>query len=270
MPVFETPDGVKLSFQMEGSGKTLLFLHGWTMCSRVWKYQLEWFSKEYQVVALDLRGHGRSENPDGDYGFSCLSQDVIDFIEGLKIEKLTLVGWSLAVSLILRVCGSRLSCVDSIVLVDGTPAFVATEEFPHGLPSPVVKRMLKMVDSDFRQALKVFHDLLLTSQELEGENKDEIWDLLTNESYLPSQEVASKSLFSFAHLDLRSKMKDVTVPTLLAHGKEDKICPVGASQYMKEHLTNAEMVVFPEAGHAPFLTQADAFNQHLGYFLSSL
>ncbi|MCK5422918.1 MAG: alpha/beta hydrolase, partial [Deltaproteobacteria bacterium] len=105
MPVFETPDGVKLNFQMEGSGKTLLFLHGWTMCSRVWKYQLEWFAKEYQVVALDLRGHGRSESPDGDYSFSYLSQDIIDFIEGLKIEKLTLVGWSLAVSLILGVFG---------------------------------------------------------------------------------------------------------------------------------------------------------------------
>ncbi|MCK5256442.1 MAG: alpha/beta hydrolase [Deltaproteobacteria bacterium] len=270
MPVFETPDGVKLNFQMEGSGKTLLFLHGWTMCSRVWKYQLEWFAKEYQVVALDLRGHGRSESPDGDYSFSYLSQDIIDFIEGLKIEKLTLVGWSLAVSLILGVFGPRLSCVDSIVLVDGTPAFVASEEFPHGLPSPVVKRMLKLVDSNFSQALKVFHDLLLSSQELEGENKDEIWDLLTNESYLPRQEVASKSLFSFANVDLRSKIKDVTVPTLLVHGEEDKICPAGAAQYMKEHIKSAEVVIFPEAGHAPFLTQPDAFNQHLSYFLSSL
>ena len=188
----------------------------------------------------------------------------------MKIEKITLVGWSLAVSLILGVLSSRLSCVDSIVLVDGTPAFVASKEFPHGLPSPVVKRMLKLVDSNFSQALKVFHDLLLSSQELEGENKDEIWDLLTNENYLPRQEVASKSLFSFANVDLRSKIKDVTVPTLLVHGKEDKICPAGAAQYMKEHIKSAEVVIFPGAGHAPFLTQAEAFNQHLGCFLNSL
>ena len=270
MPVFKTPDGVKLSFRMEGSGKTLLFLHGWSMCSRVWKYQLEWFSKDYQVVGLDLRGHGRSESPNGDYSFSTLSRDIVDFIEGMKIEKLTLVGWSLAVSLILGVCGSLPSCVDSIVLIGGTPAFIASEEFPHGLPSTMVKKMLKMVDSDFHRALKVFHDLLLSSQELEAENKDEIWDMLTNEHYLPRQEVASQSLLSFAHVDLRSKLKDVTVPTLIVHGKEDRICPAGAAQYMKEHIKDAQIIVFPEAGHAPFLTQADAFNQHLNGFLHTL
>lgn len=270
MPVFVTPDGVKLNFQMEGSGKPLLFLHGWTMCSRVWKYQLRQFTREYQVIALDLRGHGRSESSDGDYSFSSFSKDIIDFIEGLRLEKLTLVGWSLAATLILGFFGSHLSSIDSLVLVDGTPAFMANKEFPHGLPYPVVKRMLKLVESDFPQALKVFHNLLLSDKELEMENKDEIWDLLTNESYLPRQEVASKSLFSLANKDFRGEIGNITVPTLLVHGGKDKICPAGAAQYMKKHLKNAEIVLFPEAGHAPFLTQADAFNQRLGCFLSSL
>jgi len=270
MPFFKTPDGVKLNFQMEGSGKPLLFLHGWTMSSRVWRYQLEWFAKEYQVIALDLRGHGRSESPNGDYSFSSFSQDILSFIEGLQLEELTLVGWSIAVSLILGLSSSRLSSVDSLVLVDGTPTFMASEEFPHGLPSPVVKRMLKMVNSNFTQALEVFHSLLLSEQELEMEEKDEIWDLLTNENYIPRQEVASKSLVSLANEDLRDKIGDITVPTLLIHGGEDKICPAGAGQYMKEHMKNSEIVIFPEAGHAPFLTHADAFNRHLSYFLSSL
>ncbi len=270
MPVFKTPDGVKLNFQMEGSGKSLLFLHGWTMCSRVWKYQLAWFAKEYQVIALDLRGHGRSESPDGDYNFSSLSRDIINFIEGLQLEKLTLVGWSLAVSLILGFFSSRISSVDSLVLVDGTPKFVASEEFPQGLPSPAVKRLLKLVGSNFSQALKVFHNLLLSDQEREVKNKDEIWDLLTNESYLPKQEVARKSLASLSNVDLRSKIRDVTVPTLLIHGGEDKICPAGAAHYMKKRLKSGEIVVFPEAGHVPFLTQPHAFNQHISYFLNSL
>lgn len=270
MPDFITPEGVRLNFQRAGSGKPLLFLHGWAMCSRVWRYQFKCFAREYQVIALDLRGHGKSESPGGNCNFLSLAQDIIHFIEGLQLERLTLIGWSLAVSLILKLFGSYPSCIDSLVLVDGTPSFVASEEFPHGLPYPVVKRMLKLVDSDFSQALGVFHNLLLTEEEGELENKDEIWDLLTNEGYLPRQEVARKVLVSLAHEDLRGEMKTITVPTLLVHGGRDKICPLGAAQYMKEHLKSAEIALFPDAGHAPFLTQAETFNQRLGCFLSSL
>ncbi|MBW1839805.1 MAG: alpha/beta hydrolase [Deltaproteobacteria bacterium] len=270
MPVFTTPDGVRLNYQISGSGKPLLFLHGWTMCSRVWRYQVEWFARNYQVITLDLRGHGKSESPNGDYSFQILAQDINYFIEGLQLKGLTLIGWSLAVSLILELCDSHLSNIDSLVLVDGTPVFVANKTFSHGLPYPKVKRMLKLVDSDFTQALGAFHDLLLTEEEAKIENRDEIWDLLTNENYLPRQEVARALLVSLYNEDLRGKIETITVPTLLMHGGQDKICLPGAARYMKEHLRHVEMTIFPEAGHAPFLTQADTFNQKLGNFLVSL
>jgi pimeloyl-[acyl-carrier protein] methyl ester esterase len=270
MPVFMTPDGVGLNYQISGSGKPLLFLHGWTMCSRVWKYQVEWFAGDYQVITLDLRGHGKSESPNGNYSFQILAKDINYFMEGLQLKGTTLIGWSLAVSLVLELCDSPLPDIDSLVLVDGTPMFVANETFPHGLPYPMVKRMLKLVDADFTQALVAFHDLLLTEEEAKMENRDEIWDLLTNEGYLPRQEVARALLLSLYNEDLRGNIETITVPTLLMQGGRDKICLPGAARYMKEHLKNAEIVIFPEAGHAPFLTQADTFNQKLGTFLSSL
>jgi len=270
MPVFTTPDGVRLYYQVRGSGKPLLFLHGWTMCSRVWRYQVEWFAGDYQVITLDLRGHGKSESPNGDYSFQILAQDINYFIEGLQLKELTLIGWSLAVSLILQLCDSHLSNIDSLVLVDGTPVFVANETFPHGLPYPVVKRMIKLVDADFTQALGAFYDLLLTESEVKMENRDEIWDLLTNEDYLPRQEVARALLLSLYNEDLRGKIETITVPTLLMHGGQDKICLPEAARYMKDHLKHVEMITLPEAGHAPFLTQADIFNQKLGTFLASL
>ena len=186
------------------------------------------------------------------------------------MERFALVGWSLAVSLILELCDSHLLDSDSLVLIDGTPVFVANEAFPHGLPYPVVKRMLKLVDGDFTQALAVFHGLLLSEQERKMENSGEIWDLLTNGSYLPRQEVARGLLLSLYNEDLRNKIEKITVQTLLMHGGQDKICLPGAAHYMKEHLKHAEMIIFPEAGHAPFLTQANTFNQKLGLFLGSL
>lgn len=269
MAFYATPDGVKLYYESAGNGKPLLFLHGWTMSARVWNYQVEWFAREYQVITLDLRGHGRSESLNGTCNFISLTKDISNFINELQLDRLTLVGWSLAVSLIVRLCHSHGLPVDSLVLVDGTPCFVSREDFPYGLPSPQVKKMLKRIDSNFPRALEEFHNLLLSPEDGERENRDTIWDLLTNERYLPKQETARALLVSLADEDLRSEITAITMPVLLMHGDQDTICPVGASRYMQEHLGCAELAVFTGAGHAPFLTQAEDFNQRLTAFLRS-
>jgi pimeloyl-[acyl-carrier protein] methyl ester esterase len=270
MPIFVTPDDVKLNYQIAGRGKPLLFLHGWAMCSRVWKYQVESFSRDFQVICLDLPGHGISESPPGPCDFTTLTRDVARFIEGLQLEKVTLIGWSLAVSLAVKLVSSHPLSVDSLVLVDGTPSFMIRDDFPHGLPSASIKRMLKLIDADFSRALKEFNSLLLSEQERVLTGSDEIWDLLTNECYLPGREVARSLLVALAREDLREMIATVSIPVLLMHGDEDKICLPGASRYMKEHLERAEMVTFPGAGHAPFLTQAGYFNHTLDGFLKSL
>ena len=270
MSFFVTPDGLKLHYQMTGSGKPLLFLHGWSMCSRVWRYQVEWFASTYQVTTLDLRGHGNSGSANGECNFTSLSQDIAYFVEGLHLRQLTLVGWSLSVSLILKLLNTHVLPVDSLVLIDGTPCFVSREDFPHGLPHGVVKRMIKRAGSNFTRALGEFHSLLLSEQEDKAEKKDEIWDLLTNDQYLPEKETACNLLTSLAFEDLRNEVAALTLPTLLMHGDQDKICPAGASGYMKEHLGCGEMVLFPEAGHAPFLTQAEDFNKKMSAFLQTL
>lgn len=270
MSVFITPDGLKLNYQTAGSGKPLLFLHGWSMCSRVWRYQVEWFAGTYQVTTLDLRGHGNSGSIQGECNVTTLSQDIAYFVEGLHFRQLTLVGWSLSVSLILKLLNSHVLPVDSLVLIDGTPCFVSREDFPHGLPHAVVKRMIKRAGSHFTRALDEFHGLLLSEKDAKDEKKSEIWDLLTNDQYLPERKTARDLLTSLAFEDLRNEVAALTLPALLMHGDQDKICPAGASRYMKEHLGCAEIALFPEAGHAPFLTQAADFNKRMSTFLQSL
>ncbi len=270
MPFFVTPEGVRLYYQTAGKGKPILFLHGWAMCSRVWDYQVRCYSGDFQVVTLDLRGHGRSGTLDGRCNLTSLSVDIAHFVKGLGLQNLTIIGWSLAVSLILKICTLHHLPIDSVVLVDGTPSFVARDDFPHGLPPVAVRRMLRQVEENYQRALGTFHNLLLSEKEEGMENKDEIWDLLTNERYLPMQETARELLLSLAWEDLREKIKGINFPTLIMHGEQDKICLAGAAEYMAEHIDSAKVVVFPEAGHAPFLTQADTFNQKLKTFLHSL
>jgi len=267
MPLFVTPDGVKLNYQIEGCGKPVLFLHGWAMCSRVWKYQVAHLAGAYQVICPDLPGHGASECSSGTCDFASLTRDIALFIDGLGLERVTIVGWSIGASVAIMLAASHRLPVDSLVLVDGTPSFMVRDDFPHGLPAASLRRMLKLADADFSRALREFHSLLLSEQDQALTSGDEIRDLLTNEQYLPRRDAARALLAALAREDLRENLRSISIPCLLLHGDQDKICPLGASTYMKERLAQAEITMFPGAGHAPFLTRADCFNDRLATFL---
>jgi pimeloyl-ACP methyl ester esterase len=267
MPYFKTPDGVKLNYQIEGSGKPVLFLHGWAMCSRVWKYQVAHLAGTYQVICPDLPGHGASECSSGTCDFASLTRDIALFIEGLGLERVTLVGWSIGASVAIMLAASHRLPVDSLVLVDGTPSFMVRDDFSHGLPAASLRRMLKLADADFSRALREFHGLLLSEQDQALTSGDEIRDLLTNEQYLPRRVAALALLAALVREDLRENLRSISIPCLLLHGDQDKICPPGASRYMQERLARAELITFPGAGHAPFLTRADCFNHSLVTFL---
>jgi non-heme chloroperoxidase len=94
---FTTSDGVELHYLEAGSGQTMVFVPGWTMPAEVWEPQLRHFASTHRVVALDPRGHGRSEKPT--YGYHPLrrSRDIGDLLEHLGGEPAVVVGWSLGV-----------------------------------------------------------------------------------------------------------------------------------------------------------------------------
>jgi pimeloyl-[acyl-carrier protein] methyl ester esterase len=270
MAFFTTPDGVNIHYDVEGEGAPLLFLHGWAMCSRVWTHQVAHLAGDYQVFCPDLPGHGKSGCSSGACDFVSLTRDIALLIEGLGLERMTLVGWSIGASVALMLAAAHCLPVDSLVLVDGTPSFMARDGFPHGLPAAVLRRMLKLADADFSRALQEFHGLLLSEQDQALPSGDEVRDLLTNEQYLPQRDAARSLLASLAGEDLRDKLGGIRIPCLLMHGDQDKICPPGASVYMQERLARAELITFPGAGHAPFLTRADDFNHSLAAFLRSV
>ena len=84
------------------------------------------------------------------------------------------------------------------------------------------------------------------------------------------RDAARSLLASLAREDLRENLGSINIPSLLMHGDQDTICPPGASAYMQERLAGAELLTFPGAGHAPFLTRAEGFNRALASFLRSL
>lgn len=94
---FDTSDGVRLHYLEAGSGPLLLLVPGWTMPAQIWDCQIRHFAPTHRVVALDPRGHGRSEKPAHGYYPSRRGQDIGELLEHLGGEPAIVVAWSLGV-----------------------------------------------------------------------------------------------------------------------------------------------------------------------------
>lgn len=95
MPAFTTRDGVELSYRQEGSGETVVFLHGWMMSGRFFEPQVAALGKTYRVVVPDLRGCGRSKAKMGTHTIPRYAQDLSELAEHIGLERLAVVGWSM-------------------------------------------------------------------------------------------------------------------------------------------------------------------------------
>lgn len=91
MSFVEVEDGVNYFYEDRGTGKTIVFVHGWGASSMVWERQAVDFSDDYRVITVDLRGCGKSDKPAHGYALKDLSKDLYHFINALELKDVTLV-----------------------------------------------------------------------------------------------------------------------------------------------------------------------------------
>lgn len=146
----------KLFATEAGTGKNVMFLHGWTCDSHDWSWQLPLFESRYRVIAVDLRGHGRSEvMPSGAY----MPDNYVDDVEALMSirypgEKFIIVGHSMGGQIAARLAARRPDLVSAVVSVDGALGFSGdavqvfaktTEALNFGDPGTVVSALFQSV-----------------------------------------------------------------------------------------------------------------------------
>jgi pimeloyl-ACP methyl ester carboxylesterase len=165
MPYCTLNDGTKLFYESCGRGNPLLFIHGWSFNSTIWEGHLDYLKDQFQVIAVDLRGHGKSEQGEGRSSLQQFASDLNYMIKRLELNKVNVVGWSMGGCLAIRLAQSCPERMKSLILVSTTPSLIQREGFPHALPLAVVKRLKAQVKRDHLKALKAFRDLILTPEE---------------------------------------------------------------------------------------------------------
>jgi pimeloyl-ACP methyl ester carboxylesterase len=114
--------GTKLAYEDRGAGKpAFVFVHGWTCDRSFFAPQAEYFFRRHRVVSLDLRGHGESDKPQGDYPVAAYADDIAYLIEQLDLGKPAAVGHSMGGTTVLQLAAAHPDRVSTIVMVDPAP-----------------------------------------------------------------------------------------------------------------------------------------------------
>ena len=268
MPFVDTLAGASLHYDETGNGRPVVFLHGWAMSARVWRFQQQ-LDPDCRLIFLDQRGHGQSTPAPG-YAVGDFAEDLATFFEKMALRDAILIGWSMGVQVALKAFPALRSRLAALVLVGGTPKFTAGEDFPHGQPPLEVKGMGLRLRRDYQKTMGDFFRGMFAEGEMDAAQYQRIVHEIVMGGCSPDPEAVRQSLLILSAADLRGELPSIDRPVLLIHGALDTICPAAASRFMAERLPMATLGIMEGCGHAPFMTRPEQFNTMVREFLATL
>ena len=248
---FADIDGVRVHYQEKGTGTPLLLLHGFTSSTYSWKDVFEPLSKDFHVIAVDLKGFGFSGKPDGDYSRRAQAALVTRLLDYLKIEKAWLCGNSMGGEIALDVALVNPQRIAGLILIDSSGVEVpgSSSLAPSYLLIPVVGRVLT--------ALSLTSDKLVR-QGLEKSFYDhaKVTDERVANYYRPLQTRGGQlaALRARVQADLFPIEQDlgkVNAPALIIWGAADQLIPLAAGRKMSSLIKDSRLVIFESCGHLP-------------------
>jgi non-heme chloroperoxidase len=269
----KTKDGTEIYYKDWGSGRPIVFSHGWPLSADAWDAQMIFLGQQgYRVIAHDRRSHGRSDQPWNGNDMDTYADDLAALMEALSLRDAMLVGHSTGGGEVARYIGRHGSKrVSKAVLIGAVPPFLLkTESNPDGAPLSAFDQIRAGVLNDRSQSFK---DL---SMPFYGYNKPEarISQGVRDGFWLQGMQCSVKGAYdcvkAFSETDFTEDLKKIDVPTLVLHGDADQIVPIGLTGMRSAKLVkNATLKVYPGAPHGMCTTHADKVNADLLAFLKS-
>jgi non-heme chloroperoxidase len=268
MSTITTKDGTQLYYKDWGEGQPIVFSHGWPLSSDAWESQMFFLaSNGYRCIAHDRRGHGRSSQPWNGNDMDTYADDLAELFEKLDIKNAIMIGHSTGGGEVARYIGRHgTERVTKAVLVDAVPPLMLkTDSNPGGLPIEVFDGFRKAYLADRAQffldvasgpffnfnrpGAKVSQGLIYT------------WWL---QGMMAGHKNAYDCIKAFSETDFTEDLKKFDVPTLIIHGDDDQIVPIGAAGMLSSKLVkNAMLKIYPGGSHSPQDTNRDHLNADL-------
>ena len=274
MPFLKHQNGkekIRIFYQDYGKGDPVILIHGWPLSHQAWEGQISTLvDAGYRVIAYDRRGFGKSSQPQSDFDYSSLTEDLRELILKLDLTNITLVGFSMGGGEVVRYFtdyeGDRV--VKAALIASIIPLVSQKEDNPDGVPEEVLEDIMQNLKTDRIGFLKGFHENFYNFKELKDRVSQANLDYDFSISSHASPIATIKTAEAWGTTDFRSELKNVNVPTLIVHGDADNIVPYKTSaKQAAEGIANNEYHLIPNAPHGLNLTHKEELNKLLLKFL---
>ncbi len=232
--------------------RTLVFIHGSGGSHADWILQYTPLKNAFNVVAIDLPGHGQSDGP-GEQDVPAYVGWVKKLLEGLGIAKPVLIGHSLGAAICLSFAIHHGNEAAAVVPVGG------------GVRMPVNPAILEGLKQDPAAIISLAAKISVAKG-----NRERLSGLIKENLSRVNPDIIYGDFTACDKLDITEAVAGIRIPTLVICGTEDKMMPPAFSEYLGKHIPGAKLALIPGAGHCVMLENREAFNSALTDFVNSL
>ena len=254
---------VRLHVTDAGEGRPIVLIPGWPLSDEMYEYQYnDLINKNFHVIGITLRGFGKSDKPYGKYNYDVHAEDILNILSELEVNDAVLVGFSMGGGIAIRVVSMDDEARISKLVLCGAAAPIWTQraDFPYNLPQSAVDDLIALNFKDRPKLLSNFAKIFSATETSLNEGMGH-W--LNTIGLSASSYATAQCLMALRDTDLRADMAKINIPTLIMHGKKDKICSFDLAGQMKAGIANSQLVAFENSGHSLFLEERAKFNSEL-------
>lgn len=272
MSTITTKDGTQIYYKDWGTGQPIVFSHGWPLSADAWESQMFFLASHgYRCIAHDRRGHGRSSQPWNGNDMDTYADDLAELFEALDIKDAVTIGHSTGGGEVARFIGRHGTArVSKAVLMGAVPPLMLkTEANPGGLPIEVFDGFRAAFLADRSQFF-----LDVASGPFFGFNRPgaKVSQGLIYSWWMQGMMAGFKNAYdcikAFSETDFTEDLKKFDVPTLIVHGDDDQIVPIGASALLSAKLIkNSILKIYPGGSHSLGDTSKEQLNADLLAFV---
>ena len=230
-----------MNYKLEGIGKTIVFIHGLSDSLLYWEFLANNLKHDYQVLRVDLQGHGESELENEEITIETYVRDLNNLLEKLDISKVSLIGFSLGSAVALSFAAKYPSKVDSIVLMS---AFYKADD--------ALKETLTHFKNALNTSFEEFYDVILPMvlcEDVIEANKKELELLKDIGSQNANTKAYIKAVDACLNFNAEEYLSEIDVPTLILASKRDEISKLDMQKELSDKIKNSELIVFDNVKH---------------------
>jgi len=245
-----------LYWQVSGQGQDLVLVHGWGMNGAVWQSTAQALSRHFRVHVVDLPGYGHSA--------ALNTENIEQIAAALLLEAprdAIWVGWSLGGLVATHIALHHPAYVRQLVTVASSPKFAAHQDW-RGIQPAVLQAFSQQLLSDFPSTIERFMALQAMGSPTARQDVKQLKQAVLSRP-MPNPLALMAGLTMLAELDLRAELAQLTQPVLRLYGRLDGLVPVNIAHDVDLLLPQSAAVIFNQSAHAPFITEAELFEQQL-------